>query len=158
MDPLVQSMAYYEFSHDADNDPEGDAGFLDYNDTGDMDPVTGTRVQAKFHINAANFPYGYVTPDDQWDNYWRNGPNKLLGWDPALPGTGNGLKSMGTELAHSEAFAACQVKKVFQNVCLRSPADSQDRSQIDAMVTSFKSSNYNLKQVFAESAAYCMGN
>ncbi len=158
MDPMVQSLAYYEFDHDVDNDPDGDAGSLSYNDTGDIDPTTGTRVKAKYHINAANFPFGYVTPDDHWDNYWRNGPNKLLGWDSALPGSGDGAKSMGTELAHSEAFASCQVEKVFQNVCLRPPADTQDRGQIDAMVTSFKSSNYNLKQVFAESAAYCMGN
>ena len=158
MDPMAQSMAYYEYDHDVDNDPTGEAGSLSYNDVGTIDPATGTRVKAKYHINAANFPFGYVTPDDHWDNYWRHGQNKLLGWDSALPGSGDGLKSMGTELAHSEAFAECQVEKVFRNVCLRSPADSLDRGQIDNMVTSFKSSNYNLKQVFAESAAYCMGN
>ena len=68
------------------------------------------------------------------------------------------VKTMGQELAASDAFATCQVQKVFKNVCLRSPVDSADRGQISSMVTSFKGSNYNLKQVFAESAVYCMGD
>ena len=33
---------------------------------------------------------GYITPDDRWDNYWRAGPNALLGWSPSLPGSGQG--------------------------------------------------------------------
>jgi hypothetical protein len=33
-----------------------------------------------------------------------------------------------------------------------------DRTQIDSMVGSFRSGGYRLKQVFAESAAYCMGD
>ncbi len=156
MDPMAQSFAYYDYEYDADNDPEGELGQLVYN-VGN-DPETGTRVQPKYLINAANFEFGYITEDDQWDNYWRQGPNSLLGWDPALPGSGSGAKSMGQELAHSDAFAQCQVKKVFKNVCLRNPVDGADRTQIDNMVTSFRASNYNLKQVFAESAQYCMGD
>ena len=60
--------------------------------------------------------------------------------------------------ANSTAFARCQVEKVFRNVCLRSPVDGTDRTQIDSMVSSFRSGGYRLKQVFAESAAYCMGD
>ncbi len=71
---------------------------------------------------------------------------------------GGDQKSMGQEFANSDAFATCQVEKVFANVCLRPPQDSLDRSQIDGMVISFRSSGYNLKQVFAESAVYCMGD
>ena len=82
----------------------------------------------------------------------------MLGWDSALTGAGNGARGMGQELAHSEAFASCQVTKVFQNVCLRSPADGADHAQIDDMVASFGASGYSLRQVFAESAAYCRGN
>ena len=158
MDPMSQSFAYYDFEYDANNDPDGESGTLVYNTIGMTDPDTGTRVKAKYHINSTNFEYGYVTPDDRWDNYWRNGQNRLLGWDDSLPGGGNGAKTMGQELAHSDAFAECQVKKVFKNVCLRSPVDSTDRSQISTMVNSFRNSGYNLKQVFAESAVYCMGD
>jgi hypothetical protein len=141
MDPLAQAYAYYTF------DPA--QGRLVY---------TPGVVQAKYFNNDTTFPYGYRTPDDQWANYWRAGQNALLDWDTQLPGSGAGAKSMGQELANSTAFARCQVEKVFRNVCLRSPVDSADRQQIDSMVGTFRSGGYRLKQVFAESAAYCMGD
>lgn len=157
MDPLAQAFAYYDFEYDADNDPDGLMGRLVYNTVNDVDPETGTRVDAKYHINSANFPGGYVTLDDQWENYWRSGSNRRLGWDKSLPGSGSGAKSMGREFAHSQAFAECQVQKVFSNVCLRKPENSADRSQIASMTASFQGSGHNLKRVFAESAAYCKG-
>ncbi len=141
MDPLTQAYAYYDYDEDA--------GRLIY---------TPGSVQAKYLINSDNFKYGYVTPDDRWDNYWRSGPNALLGWDSAMTGSGEGAKSMGMELENSEAFASCQVKKVFKTVCFREPGNSADRGKISAITASFKASNYNLKQVFAEAAVYCMGN
>jgi hypothetical protein len=156
MDPMAQAFAYYDFSYDADNDPDGELGRLVYNTVNDEDPATGTRVQAKYHFNSATFSPGYVTPDDRWDNYWRSGANRRLGWDGSLQGSGAGASSLGRELAHSAAFAECQVKKVFKNVCLREPGDSADQAQVAAIVAGFRSS-YNLKQVFAESAVYCKG-
>lgn len=150
MDPMTQAFAYYDYDEAT--------GQIDYNDVGEIDPETGTRVQGKYHINGKNFEYGYITPDDQWDNYWRNGPNAFLGWSTSLPGSGFGAKSLGVELGNSEAFARCQVEKVFTTVCLRSPVDDNDHNTIDAIINSFKSSNYNMKQVFAETAEYCMGN
>ena len=141
MDPLAQAFAYYTF------DPA--QGRIVY---------TPGVVQPKYFNNDATFQYGYRTPDDQWSNYWRAGQNALLGWDSQLPGSGAGARSMGQELANSTAFARCQVEKVFRNVCLRSPVDGADRTQIDSMVSSFRSGGYRLKQVFAESAAYCMGD
>lgn len=141
MDPLAQAFAYYNF--------DATQGRLVY---------TPGVVQAKYFNNDTTFPHGYRTPDDQWSNYWRAGQNALLGWDTQLPGSGAGAKSMGQELANSTAFARCQVEKVFRNVCLRSPVDATDRQQIDSMVGSFRSGGYRLKQVFAESAAYCMGD
>ncbi|RBW50258.1 hypothetical protein DS878_06065 [Marinobacter sp. F3R11] len=157
MDPMTQAFAYYDYDYDPDSDPDGELGRLVYNTVNDIDPDTQSRVVGKYHINSATFEQGYVTPDDQWDNYWRQGTNRRLGWDPDLPGSGNGAKSLGQEWANSEAFAECQVEKVFNNVCLRPPSDSDDRNQVDAMVASFKTTGYNLKQVFAESAVYCAG-
>jgi len=81
----------------------------------------------------------------------------LLGWDPSLPGSGAGARSLGTELGASSAFASCQVGKVFETVCLRPPNDAADRAQVASMVDSFRASGYRLKGVFAESATYCMG-
>jgi hypothetical protein len=140
MDPLAQAFAYYDFNPAT--------GSIEYTDG---------AVQPKYFNNEDTFADGFVTPDDAWDNYWREGRNALLGWSPGLPGSGNGAKSMGRELAASDAFAQCQVKKAFKAVCLRDPVDASDRSQIDAMTGTFRNGNYNLRNVFAESAAYCVG-
>ncbi len=141
MDPMTQAFAYYDF------DTAG--GRLLY---------TSGVVRPKYFNNKDSFPAGYSTPDDHWDNYWRTGRNSLLGWDASLPGKGVGAKSLGRELARSDAFASCQVQKVFRNVCFRAPSDAQDRARVQTMTASFKANGYRLKQVFAEAAAYCMGD
>jgi hypothetical protein len=140
MDPLAQAFAYYDFDESI--------GQLVY---------TENQVQEKYGINEDTFKFGFVTPDDSWDNYWRSGRNEVLGWDPSLPGAGRGAKALGDELANTEVFASCQVTKVFRNVCLREPVDGADRAQIDAMTASFTSNGYALRQVFADAAVYCMG-
>lgn len=141
MDPLTQAFAYYDFDK-----------------TQSRLVYTSGMVRPKYFNNADNFRPGYVTPDDRWDNYWRHGRNRVLGWDPGLPGGGNGAKSMGRELASSQAFAHCQVEKVFKAVCFRAPGNAADRARVDAITTSFKGNGYSLRRVFAETAVYCMGS
>ncbi|MEM7209007.1 MAG: hypothetical protein AAF434_14385 [Pseudomonadota bacterium] len=160
MDAMAQAFAYYDFAFDADNDPEAENGIMTYNGPGVVDEVTGTRVHSKYFNNNSNFDPGFVTLDDRWSNYWRAGQNKLLGWsDPSeAMRHGNGAKSLGEELANSEAYARCQVEKVFRAVCLRDPVDAGDRGQIDTMIGDFITSNYNLKQPFAQSALFCSGS
>ncbi|MDH3561254.1 MAG: hypothetical protein OEN52_09925 [Gammaproteobacteria bacterium] len=141
MDPLAQAFAYYNFNEV----------------TGGIEYTPGV-VQPKYAINADTFKYGFITPDDSWDNYWRSGQNALLGWDPGQPGSGNGIRSLGLELANSDAFAHCQVEKVFRTVCLREPGNSADRDKVANIIADFKASNYNMKTVFAETAVYCKGD
>lgn len=141
MDPMAQAFAYYNY------DPV--AQQLVY---------TPGQTQAKYHINTGNFPFGFVTPDDSWQNRWRSGPNALLGWSPTLPGSGNGAKSLGQELEHSQAFATCQVQKVFKAICLRPPGNAADRAAAAQITADFQSGGYSMKQAFAETAVYCMGN
>jgi len=148
MDPMAQAFAYYNFNN-TDPTTTATAGQIVY---------TAGQVQPKYFINNTNFPQGYVTPDDRWDNRWRGGVNSLLGWDPNQTGSGQGAKSLGQELAGSQAFASCQVTRVFKYVCFRAPSNAADRTQVATMVASFKSSNYSLRQVFADAAVYCMGN
>ncbi len=155
MDPMTQAFAYYDYEYDADNDVTGENGSISYNAVGDLDPETGTRVKAKYHFNSATFPYGYITPDDKWDNYWREGPNSILGWESGN-GSGNGARSMLQELAHSQAFAQCQVKKVFKAVCLREPLTAPDITKVDQMVSQFNQ-DHNIKTTFATAAVHCMG-
>ncbi|MGJ8693661.1 MAG: hypothetical protein ACSHW0_14435 [Thalassotalea sp.] len=157
MDPLAQAFAYYEYQFDRDNDPTGLSGQLSYNGQGQINSQTGTRVQSKYHNNNTTFPYGYITTDDKWDNYWRTGANTKLGWSNSLAGKGQGAKSLGEELANSEAFAQCQVKKVFKDVCLREPESANDIAAVTATTASFKQHAYQLKRVFAEVGNYCMG-
>ncbi|MDX1334722.1 MAG: hypothetical protein R3312_02960 [Gammaproteobacteria bacterium] len=140
MDPLNQAFAYYNYEYNGDME----SGRLVY---------TPNSVQGKYLINSNNFETGYITTDDSWVNYWREGANSVLGWSPSLPGSGNGAKSMGQELANSDAFASCQVKKVFKSVCFREPS----AAELTGVTASFKA-DYNLKNVFAEAAVACMGN
>jgi hypothetical protein len=82
----------------------------------------------------------------------------VLGWSASLSGSGNGAKSLGTEFENSAQFTNCQVTRVFQDVCFRAPSNAADFNQVTSMIASFQSHNYSLRQVFAEAAAYCMGN
>jgi len=157
MDPLAQAFAYYDYQFDTNTDPEAEYGAINYNESGSIDPATNTRVKAKYHFNSTTFPYGFVTQNDQWQNYWREGINQKLGWDSALPGKGAGIKSFGQEIANSHTFAQCQVKKVFKAVCLRDAESANDLDQINNTTTSFKQNSYQLKRVFAEVGNYCMG-
>ena len=157
MDPLAQAFAFYDYDFNVETDPAAESGNIAYNQEGTIDTVTSTRVQAKYFNNNATFPFGFSTPNDQWVNYWRQGDNRHLGWDSALSGQGSGMKSLGEELANSQAFAQCQVKKVFNNVCLRNAEDNADLAQIETTTTSFKQNGYQLKRVFAEIGNYCIG-
>ena len=141
MDPMAQAFAYYDFDEDTNR--------LEY---------TRPIVQSKYYNNDLNFPQGYRTPDDAWENRWREGQNSYLGFDPARDGYGNGAKSLGDELGNSAAFASCQVKKVFRAVCLRDAEDDADRFRQDEITAEFRANgSYSLKQVFANSADYCKG-
>ena len=155
MDPLAQAFAYYDYQF---SDEDGTNGRLFYQQAGTLNQQTQSRVQPKYHINAGTFPYGFSTPDDSWQNYWREGQNQSLGWDNSLPGQGSGAKSLGQELAHTEAFAQCQVKKAFRTVCLREPQDLSDVTALQNITDNFKAGGYRMKQVFADTATYCMGD
>jgi len=150
MDGLAGAYAYYDY--DTVNVPNG----LDY---------TNGNVSTKHLINPDNFKPGYITTDDSWINYWRNGQNALLGWgssgnlDAKGHAIGSGARELGMELANTQAFAQCQVDKVFQTVCFRDPNDyAADRSERDNIVAAFKSGGYQMKQVFGDVAAWCKGN
>lgn len=141
MDPLAQAFAYYN-----------------YNETTGRIEYTDGQVQPKYLINMDNFKPGYVTKNDGWSNYWRQGANTVLEWNGSLPGSGSGAKSMGTELANSGQFARCAVEKVFKTVCLRPPVNQLDRTRVNDIVNVFRNGGYRMKDVFAETAAHCKGN
>jgi len=140
MDPMAQAFAYYDFDETQ--------GRLVY--------APGV-VNPKYLINSDNFKPGFVTPNDSWENRWRlpGHVKEAVRWDAGRPGSGAGAKTLGDELAHSEAFAECQVEKVFRTVCFRAPSTG-DQTQFANTTSGFKSTG-NLKRVFAEVAAHCAG-
>lgn len=160
MDPLAQAFAYYNYDEDQ--------GRLIYHNTPQFNPVLEqynpglasyeTRVDEKYFINGANFNDGYITPDDSWDNYWREGKNAALQWDWGGDGaaSGQGAASMGRALANSYAFASCQVKKVFKAICLRDPVDDDDQQKVIDMTNELRDQQgWGLRDTFAKTADYC---
>ena len=178
MDGMAGAFAYYEWDYTNDKS-DGQLRYQSNPGNTKFDPDTG--VSLKHNINPNNFEYGYVTTDDSWINYWRNGPNSILGNRPTDSGigwrhpggtdgitidpvkgnsSGFGAKSLGHELANSRAFAQCQVDKVFKAVCLRDPNVFEvDRDERDAIRNNFMGAyGYNLREVFTDVAAYCKGS
>ena len=140
MDPVASAYAYYEW--------DDNMGRVVY---------TPGQVQGKYLLNAGIFAPGFITTNDRWDNYMREGQNYALGWRNTLS-TGYGAKSLGVEIADSRAFSVCQVEKVFENVCFHPPGNPTERSEVGRIADIFETDNYNMKRVFAEVAAYCMGS
>ena len=139
MDALAGAYAYFEWDTDQER--------VVY---------TPGVVQGKFAINSNVFPFGSITQDDRWDNYWREGANAGLDWRGPNSG-GYGPKSLGEEVAATRAFSECQVRKVFEHVCFRPPGSDADVAEIERVADVFEASNYSLKRVFAEVGAFCMG-
>ena len=153
MDGMAGAFAHYQYDYPDGNE---DGGQLTYD---------ASAVEPKHLINADNFKPGYITTDDSWINYWRNGQNSILGWsggtlDSKGNAIGNGAKELGIELSNSQAFAQCQVDKVFKSICFRDPNDyAADRSERDDIVSDLTSTyNYNMREVFSDVAAWCKGS
>jgi hypothetical protein len=141
LDAIAKAFAHYEWDQDQTQ--------IVY---------TPNQVTEKHLINSSNFPLGYVTTNDNWVNYWRNGPNAVLGWSPLGAGRGSGAKSFGAEIAGSRAFSTCQVEKTFKQVCLREPTTGADLAAVERIADVFETNQYSMKRVFAETAVHCMGN
>ncbi len=139
LDGLAGAFAHYDFDENAQQ--------LVY---------TPGSVQPKFLQDAAAFPLGFVTIGDSWINYWRSGPNAFVGWNG--PGSGQGAKSLGMELAQTRQFAECQVRNVFEKVCYRTPNGAADLGVIDTITDVFEANNRSMQRVFAETAVSCMGD
>ena len=144
MDPMAGAFAYFEWVPGNPNVANDDGRVIH----------TPGRVQPKYLINGNSFPAGYVTVDNRWENRWVEGRNSVLGW-PASPREGYGAKGFGQAIGNSDAFATCQVEKVFEQVCFRPDSSQADRDAITQITQDFKDNGYSMKLVFAEVAEYC---
>lgn len=145
MDAVAGAFAYFEWVPDP----------ADPDNLGRMIHTPGT-VQPKYLINENTFPFGRITTDNRWDNYWREGDFSYLGWNGPSSG-GWGAQSLGLEVASSDAFDECQVEKIWKRVCLREPADLPERQEVTRIATQeFAANNHDIREAFAAVAEYCM--
>jgi hypothetical protein len=116
MDPMAQAFAYY-----------------DYDETAAIALFAGV-VAAEVLPQQGHVPGGFSTPTTTGTTTGAAVATRCSA-GTRLPGSGTGAKSLGRELARTDAFARCQVQKVFKDVCFRRPSDAQDRAKVDAMTT-----------------------
>ena len=141
MDGVAGAYAYYDWDENA----------------GRLVNTPG-QVQDKYLLNGNTFPAGYVTTDNSWVNYWREGPNAILDWR-GLSNVGFGAKSLGNEVTATRAFSVCQVEKVFQHVCFRPVKSQADRDAINTIADGFENNGlYSMKGVFGAVAEHCMND
>ena len=141
MDPLAQAFAYYNFDETA----------------GRMRLHRRASCSRSTSTTRTTFQPGFVTPDDRWDNYWRAGQNALLGWDARCP-AGARREVHGPGTRQQRRLRALPGREGFRKrVPAARRAMRSDRARVHSMVSSFRADGYRLKRVFAETAAYCMG-
>jgi hypothetical protein len=134
MDALAGAFAYY-----------------DYRDNKVI--YTPGEVVPKMNHNVV-FPEGFVTSNDGWKNLWTQGHNSSLGWGSITEG--EGVQSLGRLLAYTEAFHSCMAKQAYETVCMKRVATSLDKSRVQRLTASYKSSNYNLKRLFINASLECL--
>ncbi|MEH6909753.1 MAG: hypothetical protein V7459_04135 [Oceanicoccus sp.] len=166
MDAMAQAFSYHHYDYPSEAEAPGRTE-EERKEMGRMVYTSGS-VQEKYLNNEGNFREGYVTENDHWINYWRTGPNaQKIGWFDSIASSsidaavnpayseGDGAASLGRELANSDAFAYCQVKKAFKTVCLRDPQQSDDQSSFETIVSDFKSGGFDMKRAFIDIAVHC---
>jgi hypothetical protein len=115
-------------------------------------------VVGKMNINNTVYPNGAVVNSAGWVNYWTVGNNATqLKWRGNTFMNGVGIRSLGQALADTGAFSDCMAKRTFEYVCAR-PAVSSDNTTLAQLAQSFEAKNYNLKELFEDSAVRCLGN
>ncbi len=135
MDAMAGAFAYYDFKDGAISYEHG-------------------QVVTKMNHNAI-FPDGFITQSDSWMNLWNQGQNASLGWGSAS--SGNGVRSLAQMYSQTNAFKSCMAEQVFEKICLRKPASTIEKSIVDTLGENFGNDNYNLKNLFIETAIVCVG-
>jgi hypothetical protein len=128
-----------------------------------MDSLNGSFVELpkgrpapKYRHNSGNYPDGYVTTDDGWENLISQ--NSVLGFDSQSATTGKGLNYFAQMLTQTSAFKTCMAQRVFTQVCGRAVQPS-DQATLKSLGENFAKNGFDLKKLFQETAIRpeCMG-
>ena len=126
-----------------------------FNFTNGQGQYTLNNVQPKMLVNSAFYPEGWRTVDDSWRNYWAQGQNAKLGWDPNVPITGNGARSLGLMLSKTRAFGECMASRSWELLCMRKMKPSEKPIKTE-LAQEFIDGNYKIKQLFAATLDRCV--
>ncbi len=116
-------------------------------------------MQPKYLINSDNFKPGYVTPNDGWNNYWRQGQNSVNGWSSSAAGQRQRRQVHGHRARQQRAVRALPGGEGVQDRLPASAGQSaRTATRSTRVIAQFKAGGYKMKDVFAQTAAYCKGN
>lgn len=132
----------------------GAFAFYDFDETTNTMVYTPGQVRPKMTRNASEFPAGFQTISDKWENNWLEGQNAVVGWKGDT--SGNGAKSFGAMLAQSDSFASCLAEHAFKVACLHAPGNTGEQKAVQTIAEALKKDGYSFKSAFAEAAASCI--
>ena len=135
-------------------DPLGGA-FAHFDFVGGAVVYDKAKVMEKMNKNATTFPDGFVVSDDGWINMSTTGQNAHIGWNGDQ--AGNGATSYGKMITATDEFPVCMAKRVKNAVCL-TPVKEINNEDVSALADQFKADKFNMKNLFARTAAACMGD
>ena len=116
-------------------------------------------MQPKYLINSDNFKSGYVTTDDHWDNYYRQGANQVLGFDARAARHGQRRQvAWARSWRTATASRSARWRRCSRRCACAIRAMPRIAPRCSTIKATFKSTGYKMKQVFADAAIYCMGN
>jgi hypothetical protein len=142
MDGMVGAFARFDFQTMTDPISGLLGGRLIY-----LGPV---GIAPKTNQHPAVYPAGHITTDDSWINMAIYHQNAAFGWKGPLQG--NGVQQFGRMIAASDGFAACFAQRAYQQVCKQDPLSAGD-GVLSGLATSFQSSGYKIKSLYAAAAA-----
>ena len=115
----------------------------------------GSVAEKILDADATQYPDGHRPNDDSFENLWiSSDKDSGVGWKDIAQG--KGAKDYGYMLAASDSFASCMATQVWQQVCLVTPKQKKEIAARDELGREFIKQNYNLKQLFAATAARCL--
>lgn len=132
----------------------GAFAFYDFNTSVNSLLYIEGEVHNKMNQNSM-FADGFVTTDDSWVDLWRlnKNPNHEIHADVK----GNGAASFGKMLSQSGAFTDCMSQRVFEQVCFRQPQTEIELEMVAKNAAVFRNDNYNMKNLFVNTAITCIG-
>jgi len=107
------------------------------------------KVTAKSNQNGNVYPAGHIVLNSNWENNFTANQNVAFGWRGEMKGAG--ISALGKMISESRGFSRCMAKRVFRQICYRSP-DAREQSVIEEAADNFENGGYKMKALFEDIA------